>query len=99
MFQSGLYYTTLLIVVNIILDASTYFIGILWPIEGMPLVMQYFTYLLPCTLATESIRSIISRGWGFTHFRVWPGFANSIIWIVIYWTATICIHRVSLAKK
>ncbi|OXA48370.1 ABC transporter G family member 20 [Folsomia candida] len=67
--------------------------GIIWPIEGMPIIMQYLTYLLPCKLAAESIRSIISRGWGFSHTGVWPGFATTAAWIAFYLLLTLLIHK------
>jgi len=67
--------------------------GMVWPIQGMPIVLQYIAYLLPCTLACESMRSIVSRGWPFLHPSVWPGFASTLGWIFIYWTLTLLIHR------
>jgi len=67
--------------------------GMLWPIEGMPVAMQYVGYLLPCTFASESIRSIISRGWSVLHYRVWPGFVSTIAWICVYWVLTIFLHK------
>ncbi|ODM92715.1 ABC transporter G family member 20 [Orchesella cincta] len=39
--------------------------GIYWPIEGMSELFQCVAKLLPCTLAAESIRSIVSRGWAY----------------------------------
>ncbi|OXA59297.1 ABC transporter G family member 20 isoform X2 [Folsomia candida] len=73
--------------------------GIIWPTEGMPIVMQYITYLLPCKLASESIRSIVSRGWEFTHIGVWPGFATTAAWIALYWLLTLLIHRYRFSKR
>lgn len=72
--------------------------GIVWPVEGMPLVLQYLGYLLPCTLASESMRSIVTRGLGLLHAKVWPGFAATLGWIAIYWALTILFHR-RVAKK
>jgi len=73
--------------------------GMLWPTEGMPIAVQYISYLLPCTLACESIRSIISRGWGLFHINVWPGFATSLGWLCLYWVITIYIHKILLKRK
>jgi ABC-type multidrug transport system permease subunit len=37
--------------------------GIIWPIEGMPVFLQYLALLLPQTYACEAMRSVLSRGW------------------------------------
>lgn len=68
--------------------------GMVWPLEGMDKILQSISYLLPCTLACESMRSIISRGWTFTHRSVWPGFATTLAWILVYWVLSILVHRI-----
>ncbi|ODM94472.1 ABC transporter G family member 20 [Orchesella cincta] len=72
--------------------------GMVWPTQGMPLYLQYISYFLPCTLACEAMRSIVSRGVDITHPVVWPGFASTFAWIILYWTLTVIIHRVSSKK-
>ncbi len=74
------------------------FVGIMWPLEGMPLGFQYFSYLLPCQLPSEAMRSIVSRGWDFSHSHVWPGFASIAVWIVFYWFVTIVLHKKNLVR-
>ncbi|XP_035711387.1 ABC transporter G family member 20-like [Folsomia candida] len=73
--------------------------GILWPIEGMPLAMQYITYFLPSRLASESIRSIVTRGWEFSHIGVWPGFLATAGWITFYWVLTLLIHKFRFSQR
>lgn len=67
--------------------------GMVWPLEGMEPLLQYVSYLLPCTLACESMRSIISRGWSIDHRSVWPGFLTTFAWITVYWTLAVLVHR------
>jgi len=67
--------------------------GMVWPIQGMPVILQWISLVLQCTLACESMRSIVSRGWGITHRNVWPGFLSTAAWISVYWTLTILIHQ------
>jgi len=67
--------------------------GIIWPLEGVNVIVLYISRCLPCTLATESIRSIVSRGWGFTHSHVYPGFLVLIGWSVLCWILTAVVHR------
>lgn len=58
--------------------------GIIWPIEGMPYILRKFSIGLPLTLATSSLRSIMSRGWGLTEFDVYIGFVVTFGWIIIF---------------
>lgn len=67
--------------------------GIFWPIEGMPVFLQYFSYALPCTLAGESMRSIFCRGWSFFHPNVWPGFVTILGYTLLYFSLTILIQK------
>ncbi|XP_035714198.1 ABC transporter G family member 20 isoform X1 [Folsomia candida] len=73
--------------------------GVLWPTEGLPIGLQYVSYLLPSKLASDSMRSIISRGWEFSHIGVWPGFAVTAAWIVACWLLTLWIHKVRFARR
>jgi len=87
----------------VLLALGTYFpnmllAGMVWPLEGIPIFLQYVALLVPCNLACEAMRSMVTRGWGITHPRVWPGFASTIAWICVYWILTIIIHR-TIAKK
>ena len=57
--------------------------GVMWPLEGMPLVLRYISYVLPTTYAAESMRSIMGRGWGLSEMDVWRGYLVAFSWFVI----------------
>ncbi|CAL8138000.1 unnamed protein product [Orchesella dallaii] len=73
--------------------------GMFWPLEGLPRILQYFAYVLPCTLASDSVRSIVNRGWGFTHPKVWPGFAVTFAWIAAYWILTLILQKITSVRR
>ena len=56
------------------------FAGIIWPVQSMPGFIRYMAYGLPQTIATESLRCIMYRGWGIERYEVWLGFVVSIFW-------------------
>ncbi|KAF2878619.1 hypothetical protein ILUMI_27552 [Ignelater luminosus] len=58
--------------------------GIIWPIEAMDQLLQLFSFFLPLTKATESLRSILQRGWGISTFTVYMGFISISVWIIIF---------------
>lgn len=58
--------------------------GILWPLEGMPLVMQKIAWFLPCTAACQGMRDIMARGWSIARLSVYMGIVASSSWIVIF---------------
>ncbi|XP_071445179.1 ABC transporter G family member 20-like [Hetaerina americana] len=58
--------------------------GAMWPLEGMPLVFRYLAYAMPSTMATESLRSIMFRGWGFSMSTVYLGFVTTLAWILFF---------------
>jgi len=63
--------------------------GVIWPIEGMPLYLRYISLGLPLTMATTSLRSILTRGWSFMEFDVYMGFISTIVWILVFLVITI----------
>ncbi|KAK6618806.1 hypothetical protein RUM43_013197 [Polyplax serrata] len=63
--------------------------GILWPVEGMHWILQYFVWWSPLTYATEAMRSIMLRGWGITEPVVYIGIISTVIWIKIYLSLTL----------
>ncbi len=54
--------------------------GIIWPLEGMPGVVRYFSYVSPLTYSAEAMRSVTSRGWGFAYTSIWLGIGTSVGW-------------------
>ncbi|XP_049880943.1 ABC transporter G family member 20 [Pectinophora gossypiella] len=67
--------------------------GIIWPIEGMHFILQWISYVLPLTKSTESLRSMLQRGWTITVPTVYSGFISTGIWIAIYLTASILLIK------
>ncbi len=65
---------------------------------GMPIYLQYFSKLLPCTFAGEAMRSILTRGVSYTHPSVYPGFLSVSIWIIFYWVFNILIQKYKTKK-
>ncbi|XP_014281518.1 ABC transporter G family member 23 isoform X1 [Halyomorpha halys] len=58
--------------------------GIIWPVQGMSKILQMVSYFLPLTLSTESLRSILARGWDINHPIVYSGFIALGVWTVIF---------------
>ncbi|KAI5641067.1 ABC-2 type transporter domain-containing protein [Phthorimaea operculella] len=67
--------------------------GVIWPIEGMPWILRYVSLCLPLTLATSSLRSILTRGWPITDPEVYMGFVSTLIWIAVFLSLTLIILR------
>lgn len=70
--------------------------GTVWPTQGMPTGLRYFSYILPQTLPIESMRYMVSRGWGFTHGPVLIGFGVSIAWTAVFLILAIVIFRLRI---
>ncbi|XP_028028239.1 ABC transporter G family member 23 [Bombyx mandarina] len=67
--------------------------GIIWPVEGMHLILQWISYILPLTKSTESLRSMLQRGWTINVPTVYSGFISTGIWIAIYLTTSILLLK------
>lgn len=59
------------------------FTGVFWPLEGMPLYLQYISYLLPFTLPSIAVRDILTKGWSIAHGSVIAGYGVTISWIIV----------------
>lgn len=59
----------------------------------MPDWMSSLAAFLPQTLPVESMRFILSRGWGMDYFEVVLGFIATSGWIVIYLIAATFIFK------
>lgn len=68
--------------------------GVIWPIEGMPTVLRYVSLCLPLTMATTSLRSMLTRGWSIIEQDVYLGFVSTIIWIALFLTISLLVLRV-----
>ncbi|KAI1295551.1 ABC transporter G family member 20 [Halotydeus destructor] len=69
--------------------------GIIWPIEAMPYWIRWFSYIQPQTLPTESLRHVLSRGWGITEYGVWIGFVVTSAWMAFFLIAAAIIFRIN----
>jgi len=67
--------------------------GIIWPIEGMFPLLQFFTAFLPLTKPTESMRSILQRGWGIDNPVVYNGFISISSWVLVFLVLTILLLK------
>lgn len=68
--------------------------GVIWPIEGMPLVLRYISLFLPLTMATTALRSMLTRGWAIVETEVYMGFLSTTIWIALFLTISLIVLRV-----
>ncbi|XP_061402786.1 ABC transporter G family member 20 [Musca vetustissima] len=67
--------------------------GIIWPIEGMYPVLQFITFFLPLTKPTESLRSILQRGWDMSNPSVYAGFISISSWVLVFLVLSICLLK------
>ncbi|XP_031348974.1 ABC transporter G family member 20-like isoform X2 [Photinus pyralis] len=58
--------------------------GILWPIEGFVYELRAASAILPLTQPSESLRSIIQRGWGLSKQSVYNGCITISVWILFF---------------
>jgi len=67
--------------------------GTMWPTQAMPTCVRYFSYLLPQTLAIESLRHVLSRGWGIDEPEVLLGLAVTLGWSSVFLISAIVIFK------
>lgn len=67
--------------------------GVIWPIEGMPKFLRYLSQGLPLTMATTSLRAMLTRGWSMSESDVYLGFIATITWIILFLTISIVVLR------
>lgn len=67
--------------------------GIIWPIQGMHKILQIVAYVLPLTKSTESLRSILQRGWNIEVDYVYAGFVSTALWILAFLTISILLLK------
>ncbi|KAH0566724.1 hypothetical protein KQX54_003464 [Cotesia glomerata] len=67
--------------------------GVIWPVEGMPTVLRYISHGLPLTMATTSLRSMLTRGWTIVEPDVYKGFISTVIWIAIFLTISMLVLK------
>lgn len=67
--------------------------GVIWPIEGMPWILRSISLFLPLTMATTSLRSMLTRGWSITTPDVYYGFCATLAWILIFLTISLMVLK------
>lgn len=67
--------------------------GIIWPIEAMHQILQIIAFVLPLTKSTESMRSMLQRGWTIESPVVYAGFISTLLWIAVYLTISILLLK------
>lgn len=55
-----------------------------WPVQGMSVVIRSIVWAVPVQPAVESFRSILDRNWDLYHPSVYKGFVSNIIWTGIF---------------
>ncbi|XP_071441927.1 ABC transporter G family member 20-like [Hetaerina americana] len=69
------------------------FCGILWPVEGLPWFLYHLSRYLPLTLASESLRDIMIKGWGLSWPSVYSGYLATISWIFFFFACSYVILK------
>ncbi|XP_011166692.1 ABC transporter G family member 20 [Solenopsis invicta] len=70
--------------------------GTIWPLEGMPKFLRWFSYTMPITLPSISMRSIMYKGSSIFEWQVFIGFIISLVWISVYFLVIVlCLRRKS----
>jgi len=69
--------------------------GIIWPLDAMPYWIRWFSYIQPQTLPTETLRHVLSRGWGIMEPGVYGGFIVTMIWMAFFLVSAAIIFRVN----
>lgn len=60
--------------------------GSIWPIEGMPDALRYFSYCMPTTLPAISLRAVIFKGFALDEDEVFTGILVSCAYISVLFT-------------
>lgn len=68
-----------------LLEITLFFVkGLVWPVEGMPIGLRFIARCLPFTIAIESLRNVIKKGWTLSHLEVLNGIGVEVVWIVFF---------------
>ncbi|XP_063236406.1 ABC transporter G family member 20 [Bacillus rossius redtenbacheri] len=67
--------------------------GIIWPVEGMHGSLKIISFLLPLTKSTESLRTILARGWAISQPTVYFGFVATMLWMAVFLVTSILVLK------
>ncbi|KAG5674742.1 hypothetical protein PVAND_004693 [Polypedilum vanderplanki] len=57
--------------------------GMIWPVEGMPIVLRIISYAMPTTIPSRAMREVIEKKYTLTHPNVLLAFGNLFAWFFI----------------
>ncbi|XP_012522408.1 ABC transporter G family member 20 isoform X2 [Monomorium pharaonis] len=63
--------------------------GSIWPLEGMPKLLRWFSYALPTTTPSISVRALIYKGYSIFDWQIYSGLLVSLGWILFYFIVTV----------
>jgi len=58
--------------------------GIFWPVQSMPLMLQYLSACLPSTQSIDALRSILLRNWDLRKTSVAGAFVVTTVWLFVF---------------
>ncbi|KAL0110786.1 hypothetical protein PUN28_014027 [Cardiocondyla obscurior] len=58
--------------------------GGVWPLEGLPIVLRWISYMMPVTLPSASVRAIVYKGSSIFDSDVYVGLLVNCVWILLY---------------
>jgi ABC-2 type transport system permease protein len=73
---------------------SIYLSGLLFPIEGMPVVAQYLSAVIPLTYFLRIVRGIVLKGVGFSY--LWPSLVPLMIFGAVIFSLAVLKFRKTL---
>ncbi len=56
--------------------------GVIWPVEAVPVPLNWISYSLPTTWAAAGMRAVMTRGWGLGDGEVWKGLLINSGWFL-----------------
>lgn len=56
-------------------------------------MLRYISTCLPLTMATTSLRAMLTRGWSIWEKDVYMGYISTISWIVLFLTISLLVLR------
>lgn len=68
--------------------------GLMWPFEGMPLVLQFIGNVLPLARGAVAVRNILSKQATFCDPAVFSAFVTLGIWIIVQFILCVWFVRV-----
>lgn len=88
------------LIVNLFLTFSCLMMcGIIFPLERMTIFWQTFSKVLPLTLPTIALRSVVVKGLGWTDPSVWQGFGVLVLWTIVCLLGCVMVFRKLFGRK